>query len=313
MIEVAELTKRFGSTTAVDDLSFSVEPGVVTGFLGPNGAGKTTTMRMILGLDRPDSGRATIGGTPYRDLRYPMRTVGAVLDAKAVHPNRTARNHLRWLAAANDIPVRRVDEVLEFVGLADVAGRKAGGFSLGMAQRLGLAAALLGDPEVLLLDEPINGLDPEGIRWVRGLMQSLAADGRTVLVSSHLLSEMALSAEHLVVIGRGKLIAQTETQDFIAQHSTQTTVVRSPKLPELATALEAEGFGVDKHGEGSTQALHVPGQPPERVGEVAFKAGLPLSELSAQHASLEDAYLHTTVDAVQYQSEHPAQPANQEG
>ena len=246
MIEVANLTKRFGSTCAVDDLTFQVEPGAVTGFLGPNGAGKSTTMRMIVGLDHPTAGTATINGVPYARLARPLHTVGALLEARATHPNRSAANHLRWIAAAGGIQRSRVDEVLGLVGLSDVAGRRTGGFSLGMHQRLGLAAALLGDPEVLLLDEPVNGLDPEGIRWVRGLMQALAAEGRTVLVSSHLLSEMAQTAERLIVIGRGRLIADTTTHEFISGHSATTTLVRSPRLAELAAALETRGVEITR-------------------------------------------------------------------
>ncbi len=217
MITTHSLTKRYGGTTAVDNLTFEVQPGAVTGFLGPNGSGKSTTMRMIMGLDVPDSGSALIGGKPYSELAWPLREVGALLDAKAFHPARTARSHLRWLALTNDIPLRRVDEVLDQVGLTAVAGRRAGKFSLGMGQRLGIAAALLGDPGVLLFDEPVNGLDPEGIRWVRHFLRDLAAEGRTVLVSSHLISEMALTADRLVVIGRGRLIAETSVADFVAR------------------------------------------------------------------------------------------------
>ena len=232
MIEVKGLTKHYGPTKAVEDLTFSVKPGQVTGFLGPNGAGKSTTMRMILGLDRPTSGTATIQGQPYSELKNPLRTVGALLDAKWVHPNRSARAHLEWMAASNDIEKSRVDEVLRLVGLTDVANKKAGGFSLGMSQRLGLAGALLGDPQVLLFDEPVNGLDPEGILWIRRFMQRLASEGRTVLVSSHLLSEMAQTAEHLVVIGRGKLISDSTVQEFIDRSSESTVRVRSPQLDQ---------------------------------------------------------------------------------
>ncbi|NRQ40557.1 ATP-binding cassette domain-containing protein, partial [Nonomuraea sp. NN258] len=229
MIEAMGLTKRYGRAVAVDGLSFSVPPGRVTGFLGPNGAGKSTTMRMILGLDNPTAGHALVAGRRYRDLRHPLRTAGALLDAGWVHPNRSARAHLRWLARSNDIPARRADEVLEEVGLGAVADRRAGGFSLGMAQRLGIAGALLGDPEVLLFDEPVNGLDPEGVRWIRGLMRRLAAEGRTVLVSSHLLSEMALTAHDLIVIGRGRLISQGGAAEFVSRATETTVRVRTPE------------------------------------------------------------------------------------
>lgn len=241
MLSVENLTKDFGNVRAVDNLSFEVRPGVVTGFLGPNGAGKSTTMRMMLGLDRPTSGRATINGKPYRELDHPLRQVGALLDAKWVHPNRSARSHLRWLAASNGIPATRADEVLETVGLTQVARKRAGGFSLGMSQRLGLAGALLGDPHTLLFDEPVNGLDPEGIVWIRNFMKSLAAEGRTVLVSSHLLTEMALTAERLVVIGQGRLIADSSVSDFTA--SARTVVrVRTPQPEQLHSALVSAGL-----------------------------------------------------------------------
>ncbi|WP_084168402.1 ABC transporter ATP-binding protein [Corynebacterium atypicum] len=301
MIEVAHLTKRFGSTTAVEDLSFTVKPGVVTGFLGPNGAGKTTTMRMILGLDKPNEGRATINGVPYQKLRHPLHSVGALLEARAVHPNRSARNHLRWIATSNGIAAHRVDEVLELVGLADVAKRHAGGFSLGMSQRLGLAAALLGDPEVLLLDEPVNGLDPEGIRWVRGLIQALAAEGRTVLVSSHLLAEMAVTAERLVVIGRGRLIADTSTHAFIREHSALSTVVRSPQLEVVAAELNRHQLKVERTEDADGRPCVVVADcAPDEIGEIAFAASLPLAELSERRASLEEAFLKTTGHAVEY-------------
>ncbi len=233
MIEAVGLSKHYGKTVAVDDLSFTVQSGRVTGFLGPNGAGKSTTMRMILGLDTPSAGNVRIEGKHYRELHHPLRTVGALLDAKWVHPNRSARAHLRWLAKSNKLPAKRVDEVLETVGLTNVANRRAGGFSLGMSQRLGIAAALLGDPQVLLFDEPVNGLDPEGILWIRRFMHRLADEGRTVFVSSHLLSEMALTAQELVVIGRGRLIAQCSTEEFVAQATENTVVVRSPQLAVL--------------------------------------------------------------------------------
>ncbi|MDG3010052.1 ABC transporter ATP-binding protein [Rhodococcus sp. D2-41] len=302
MIEVRGLTKRYGPTLAVDDLSFQVRPGSVTGFLGPNGAGKSTTMRMILGLDRPTAGTALIAGKPYRDLDHPLRTVGALLDAKWVHPNRSARSHLRWMAASNGIPDSRVDEVLALVGLTEVAGKKAGGFSLGMSQRLGLAGALLGDPQVLLFDEPVNGLDPEGIVWIRKFMQRLAAEGRTVLVSSHLLSEMALTAEHLVVIGRGRLIADTSVREFVDRASESVVRVRSPQLEALRSLLTAQGLTVREEG-GTTHdkpSLTVLDSTTEAIGELAAQSGIVLHELAGQTGSLEDAFMKLTGDQVQY-------------
>jgi ABC-2 type transport system ATP-binding protein len=294
VIEVSGLTKRFGGTTAVDDLSFGVRSGAVTGFLGPNGAGKSTTMRMILGLDRPTAGSARVAGRRYAELREPLRTVGALLDAKWVHPNRSARSHLRWLAATNRLPVSRVDDVLDLVGLTAVAGKRAGTFSLGMSQRLGIAAALLGDPEVLLFDEPVNGLDPEGIRWIRGLMQRLAGEGRTVLVSSHLLSEMALTATELVVIGRGRLVAEGPTQDFI--DGSAEVLVRGPRRDALAVALRAAGFAVTEE----SAVLVVAGADTERVGEAVGAAGLVLHELSLRRGSLEEAFMEITKQDVEY-------------
>ncbi|MGE0215488.1 ABC transporter ATP-binding protein [Mycolicibacterium sp.] len=298
MIELAALTKHYGATRAVDGLTATIEPGVVTGFLGPNGAGKTTTMRMILGLDRPTSGTATVDGSPYRQLREPLRTVGALLDARQVHPNRSVRNHLRWIAATNRIPARRVDEVLAMVGLTSVAGARAGTLSLGMSQRLGIAAALIGDPPVLLFDEPVNGLDPEGIHWVRTLMRSLAAEGRTVFVSSHLLSEMANTADHLVVIGRGRLIAATTVAEFVARSGSATVRVRSPQLDTLRGVLTAAGLAV--HADGA--ALTVPDATCEAVGELAARHGITLHELTAQQVSLEQAYLSSTDDATEYRA-----------
>lgn len=290
MIELNGLTKVFGRTPAVDGLTCTIEPGVVTGFLGPNGAGKSTTMRMIVGLDRPSAGTVNVGGRPYREHKYPLRTVGALLDARQVHPNRTARSHLRWIAASNRLPAARVDDVLGVVGLNDVAGKQAGSFSLGMLQRLGIAAALLGDPPILLFDEPVNGLDPEGIRWIRTLMRGLAAEGRTVFVSSHLLAEMANTADRLVVIGKGRLIAATTMADFV-----QTTVrVRSPQLERLAALLP------DARRDGD--ALLVNGIGTEQVGELAAANGIVLHELTAQGASLEDAYLNLTDESVQYRA-----------
>ncbi|HJG45770.1 ABC transporter ATP-binding protein [Corynebacterium variabile] len=303
MIEVQSLTKRYGPATAVEDLSFTVESGIVTGFLGPNGAGKSTTMRMITGLDEPTSGSATIDGKFYRDLDKPLTRVGTLLDAKWVHPNRSAANHLKWLAAANGIPRKRVGEVLDLVGLSDVAGRKAGKFSLGMGQRLGLAAALLGDPDTLILDEPVNGLDPEGIRWVRDFVRSLAAEGRTVLISSHLLSEMSLTADRLVVIGRGRLVADTTTHDFIRNSSESSTVVRSEHLDELQKALGDEGIEVERStDEDEREILVAHGTSPDDIGRIAFSYGLMLLELSERRASLEDAFMQMTGHAVDYQT-----------
>ena len=304
IIELSGLTKTFGRIRAVDDVSCTIEPGVVTGFLGPNGAGKTTTMRMILGLDRPTSGTATIGGHVYRELDEPLRTVGALLDAKQVHPNRSARDHLRWLAATNRIPVTRVDEVLDIVGLASAADRNAGTLSLGMSQRLGIAAALLGDPPVLLFDEPVNGLDPEGIRWVRTLMRTLAADGRTVFVSSHLLAEMSSTADRLVVIGRGRLIASTTVADFVSHSGVDAVRVRSPQLDTLSRLLVEAGIEVTAETDGS--GVSVRGAAIEVIGEVAARNGIVLHELSVRHASLEDAYMRLTEADVEYRSGGPS-------
>lgn len=299
MIELRGLTKHYGQTVAVSDLSFSVRPGQVTGFLGPNGAGKSTTMRMILGLDAPTSGTALIDGKPYSELERPLTAVGALLDAKWVHPNRSARAHLRWMAASNDIPASRVEEVLRLVGLAEVADKKAGGFSLGMSQRLGLAGALLGDPKVLLFDEPVNGLDPEGILWIRRFMQRLAAEGRTVLVSSHLLSEMAQTADHLVVIGRGRLISDTTTKDFIERASESSVRVRSPQLDQLRSLLTSNGMTVKEDG-ADGPALVVANVTSDAVGKLAGANDITLYELSPQRASLEEAFMRMTGGAVQY-------------
>ncbi|MCP9962228.1 ABC transporter ATP-binding protein [Streptomyces somaliensis] len=304
MIEAVRLTKRYGAKTAVDDLSFRVRPGVVTGFLGPNGSGKSTTMRMILGLDRPTSGHVTIGGHPFRELPNAPRQVGALLDARAVHGGRAARTHLLALAQLAGIPARRVDEVLDVVGLRDVARRRSSGFSLGMGQRLGIAAALLGDPQVLLFDEPVNGLDPEGILWVRNLMRSLAAEGRTVFVSSHLMSEMALTADHLVVIGRGRLLADMSVRDFIAANSAGFARVRTPATePEqrerLVAALTGSGGFVLSEPDG---ALRVTGLPLPRISDLAHGAGVRLWELSPHQASLEEAYMRLTQPVVDHRS-----------
>ncbi|CAM3148164.1 ABC transporter ATP-binding protein [Tsukamurella hominis] len=305
MIEVAGLTKTYGAVQAVNDLSFAVRPGRVTGFLGPNGAGKSTTMRCILGLDRPTAGRATIGGSEYGAIDRPLTKVGALLDAKWVHPNRTARDHLRWLAVASGIPVGRADECLAAVGLTDAARKKAGGFSLGMAQRLGIAGALLGDPGVLLFDEPVNGLDPEGIVWVRTFMKSLAAQGRTVFVSSHLLAEMALTADDVVIVGRGHLVWNGTMADFIAQNSEHTVRVRSPRDRELAQALTSRGLAVDAAAEaapggGGRIVLTVRGATSDAVGEIAAAEGLPLAELAPQSSSLEQVFMRLTGGAVEY-------------
>jgi ABC-2 type transport system ATP-binding protein len=300
MIEVEGLTKRYGDTLAVDDLSFDVKPGQITGFLGPNGSGKSTTMRMIMGLDHPDAGEARINGRVYQGLEWPLREVGALLEAKAIHPGRSAFNHLWALAQTNDIPRARVDEVLEIVGLTSVARKRVGTFSLGMGQRLGIAGALLGDPSVLLFDEPINGLDPEGIRWVRNLLKGLGREGRTVFVSSHLMSEMALTADHLVVIGRGRLISQMPVADFISQSSQQFVRVRTVQPVELESALRSAGATVAHEDEGS---LAVSGLSAQEIGDIAFDLRLPVHELSPQLASLEEAFMELTHDSVDYRGE----------
>jgi len=305
MIEVDQLTKRFGPVTAVDGLSFAIRPGRVTGFLGPNGAGKSTTMRLILGLDHPNTGTAMIGGKRYRDLVEPLRVVGALLEAKTAHPGRSARNHLLVLAQTQGLPRTRVEEVLELVGLREVAGKRVGGFSLGMGQRLGLAAALLGDPRVLVLDEPVNGLDPEGIVWVRNLLKHLAAQGRTVFVSSHLMSEMALTAQHLIVIGRGRLVADCPTEEFLARSSQRSVLVKSPDAARLTQLLTAEGGLVTAD---NNQALTVAGLPAPRIGELAARDGLVLHELTPQLASLEEAFMELTRDRVDYEA-RTGQPA----
>jgi ABC-2 type transport system ATP-binding protein len=308
MIEVRDLTKRFGDKVAVDHLSFTVEPGRVTGFLGPNGAGKSTTMRLILGLDHPNGGSATINGVPYARLPRPLTTVGALLEARSVHTGRSARNHLLFLAQTQGLPASRVDSVLELVGLRDVAGKRAGGFSLGMGQRLGVAAAMLGDPQVLLLDEPVNGLDPEGVLWIRNLMKHLATEGRTILVSSHLMNEMAVTADHLIVIGRGRLLAAEATEDVIARGSGQSVRVRTPDPDRLTGLITAEGGSAvpAANGNGSGQAagtaavLTVTGLPAARIGELAASAGVVLHELTPQLATLEDAFLELTADSLEY-------------
>jgi ABC-2 type transport system ATP-binding protein len=302
MIEARGLTKRYGDTLAVDDLSFSVEPGKITGFLGPNGAGKTTTMRLILGLDRPANGSVTVNGRSFGHLAWPMREVGALLDAKAVHGGRSAYNHLLCLAQTNSLPARRVDEVLALVGLTEVAKKRSKGFSLGMGQRLGIAAALLGDPAILMFDEPVNGLDPEGILWIRNLMKALAAEGRTVFVSSHLMSEMENTADHLIVIGRGKLIADCTVAEFIAANSRQTVRVRTPQPDELAKLAASAGGTVRDDGEG---VMIIQGLVAEQLGDLAFDNGIRLHELAPAHASLEQAFMELTASSVQFHAGVP--------
>jgi ABC-2 type transport system ATP-binding protein len=328
MIEARDLTKSYGGKVAVDHLSFTVQPGRVTGFLGPNGAGKSTTMRLILGLDRPESGTATINGKPYAGLASPLRTVGALLEAKSVHSGRSARNHLLFLAQSQGLPKTRVDEVLDLVGLREVAGGRAGTFSLGMSQRLGIAAAMLGDPRVLLLDEPVNGLDPEGVLWIRNLMKFLAGQGRTILVSSHLMNEMAVTAEHLIVIGRGRLIADSATADVIARSSEQSVRVRTPDAARLTALIETAGGAVSRQADsaapgpagsaadlapgaadparGAPETLLVTGIAAPRIGELAASASVVLHELSPQLASLEEAFMELTADSVEYGEHRPA-------
>jgi len=307
MIEARGLTKRYGPTLAVDGLDFDVLPGRVTGFLGPNGAGKSTTLRMVIGLDTPTAGTVTVDGRPYADHHRPLFDVGAMLEARAIHPGRSAYNHLRFLAESNGIGLRRVDEVLEVVGLTSVARKRAGTFSLGMGQRLGIAAALLGDPGVLIFDEPVNGLDPEGIVWIRNLMRSLAGEGRTVFVSSHLMSEMALTADHLIVVGRGRLIAESSVEDFIERSSHNYVRVRSPQRDQLSLLLTAEGAATELQDDG---ALAVTGAGEEAIGDLAAAHGLTLHELSPQYASLEDAFMELTHDSVDYHGSDTAHHPN---
>jgi ABC-2 type transport system ATP-binding protein len=299
MIEAHGLSKRYGDKLAVDGLSFTVRPGVVTGFLGPNGAGKSTTMRLILGLDAPTGGSVTVNGRPYRDHAAPLREVGALLDARSVHPGRSAYHHLLALAQTNGIRRSRVDEVVDAVGLGGAARRRAGRFSLGMGQRLGIAAALLGDPRTVILDEPVNGLDTEGIRWIRSLLRRLAAEGRTVFVSSHLMSEMAMTAQHLIVIGRGRLIADTGMEEFIAGAAPSVVRVRTTDPEALAARLRGPEVTVSPDGDG---ALAVAGLSTDEVGRVAGAAGITLLELTAQEASLEDAFMTATRDAVEFRA-----------
>ncbi|MFD9208222.1 ABC transporter ATP-binding protein [Streptomyces sioyaensis] len=297
MIELEGLTKHYGDKVAVDDLTLTVRPGIVTGFLGPNGAGKSTTMRMMLDLDNPTAGTVRIDGKHYRELQDPLTYIGALLEAKSVHGGRSAANHLLCLAQSNGIPRSRVSEVLDTVGLSAVAKKRSKGFSLGMSQRLGIAAALLGDPQVLLFDEPVNGLDPEGIHWIRNLMKNLAAQGRTVFVSSHLMSEMALTAEHLIVIGQGRLMADTSMREFIQQNSRSYVRVRSPEREKLLDLLHSEGIDAVAAANGS---LEVDGVPADRLGELAAAHQLVLHELSPQQASLEEAFMQLTADSVEY-------------
>jgi ABC-2 type transport system ATP-binding protein len=306
VIEVRGLTKRYGDKTAVDGLTFTVRPGVVTGFLGPNGAGKSTTMRMVLGLDRPTAGTATVAGRGYAELPAPLHEVGALLEARAVHTSRSAYNHLRALAATHGIARRRVDEVVDLVGLGEVARKRAGSFSLGMGQRLGIASALLGDPPTVILDEPVNGLDPEGIRWVRDLLKGLAAEGRTVFVSSHLMSEMALTAEHVIVVGRGRLIADTSVEELIRGASVSTVLVRSPEAQRLRSALAGPDVTVSSDESG---LLEVTGLDAAHIGDVARGLGIAVHELTPQRASLEEAFMTMTRDDVEYHAHLATTPA----
>ena len=311
MIEARGLTKRFGDKLAVDQLSFTVEPGRITGFLGPNGAGKTTTMRLILGLDHPTGGSVTVNGREFPRSASPMREVGALLDAKAMHGGRSAHHHLLCLAQTNGLPRRRVGEVLDLVGLTEVAGKRSKGFSLGMGQRLGIAAALLGDPAILMFDEPVNGLDPEGIMWIRTLMKQLAGEGRTVFVSSHLMSEMGNTADHLIVIGRGRLIADCSVAEFIERNSVQAVRVRTPQPDALVAAVRRAGGRVAAAGE----AIVIHGLPSDKVGDLAYENGIRLHELAVAQASLEEAYMEQTAASVEFRAggEPAAEPAEERG
>ncbi len=307
MIEAQGLTKRYGDTVAVDGVTFAVRPGAVTGFLGPNGAGKSTTMRMIVGLDRPTSGTVTVNGKPYAEHRAPLAEVGVLLDARAVHTGRSAYHHLRAMAATHGISKRRVNEVIELTGLQAVASKRVGGFSLGMGQRLGIAAALLGDPRTLILDEPVNGLDPEGVKWVRSMVRQLAKEGRTVFISSHLMSEMAQTADELLVIGRGRIIAAGPVQDIIDTVKDAAVMIRSPRPDELVDALTRHGGLVEPAGDGAFQVRNLTSA---EIGDLAAGHGIPLHELTPVHASLEDAYLSLTRDAVEYRTSERKQEAN---
>ncbi len=313
MIEAHELAKRFGDKTAVDGITFTVQPGKVTGFLGPNGAGKSTTMRMIVGLDNPSAGTVTVNGKPYARHRAPLHEVGALLEAKAVHPKRTAYNHLRAMAATEGIAVSRVNEVIELTGLGSAARKRVGGYSLGMGQRLGIAAALLGDPQTLILDEPVNGLDPEGVKWVRYLVRGLAAEGRTVFISSHLMSEMAVTADHLIVIGRGRILADAPIDQVIAGSKQERTRVRTDDPAALAAAVGAAGVEVRR---GAADQLEITGPTARSIAETAFSRGILITELTPQQVSLEDAYMELTGGEVEYQSRNinpssPFQPAEE--
>jgi ABC-2 type transport system ATP-binding protein len=300
VIEVRNLTKRYGDRLAVQDLTFTVEPGVVTGFLGPNGSGKSTTMRLVLGLDAPTSGTALVGGRRYAEIPDPLREIGAMLEARAIHPGRSARNHLRAMAATHAIPDARVEEVIDLVGLAEVAAKRVGTFSLGMGQRLGIASSLLGDPKTVVLDEPVNGLDPEGIRWVRDLLRRLADEGKTVFLSSHMMSEMALIAERLVVIGRGRMIANTSVEDFVSRASAAAPVlVKTPRRADLLQALSRMGYEAETQG---ADSLLVQGAPAAAVGELAATLSIPLHALTPQQVSLEDAFMQLTRSAVEYRT-----------
>ncbi|MFV0254272.1 MAG: ABC transporter ATP-binding protein [Beutenbergiaceae bacterium] len=308
MIEAVHLSKRYGAKTAVDDVSFAVEPGRVTGFLGPNGAGKSTTMRMIVGLDRPTRGEVRVNGKRYAEHKAPLREVGALLEAKAVHTGSSARNHLRGLAATHGIGRKRVEEVIDMTGLADVANKRVGGFSLGMGQRLGIAAAMVGDPATLILDEPVNGLDPEGVKWVRNMVRYLADEGRTVFLSSHLMSEMAITADQLIVIGRGRIVRTGTVADIVASRGTGSVHVRSPQTAVLATVLQSQGATVTRIED---QLLEVTGSTAAEIGDTAAARGIALHELTPVNGSLEEAFMALTADEVEYQSESP-QHTNQE-
>ena len=299
MIETHGLVKRFGGKTAVDGITFTVQPGRVTGFLGPNGAGKSTTMRLVLGLDRPTAGSATVNGRPYAEHRAPLHEAGALLEARAVHPKRTAWHHLRSLAATHGIPNRRIQDVIDLAGLGPVAGKRIAGFSLGMSQRLGIAVALLGDPQTLIFDEPVNGLDPEGVQWVRHLARSLAAEGRTVFISSHLMSEMAVTADHLIVIGRGRILADAPMEEVIAGSSRERVLVRTDDAAGLAAALGAAGAEVLRPGQDRLEVLDLP---PRSIAEAALARGILVTELTPQRVTLEDAYMELTRGEVEYQS-----------
>jgi ABC-2 type transport system ATP-binding protein len=309
MIEAQNLTKRYGEQTAVSDLTFTVKPGIVTGFLGPNGSGKSTTMRLILGLDAPSGGEVKVNGRRYADFPAPLHEVGALLEARSVHTGRSAYNHLLAQAQTHGIPRSRVEELIDMVGLESVAKKRAGQFSLGMGQRLGIATALLGDPEVVMLDEPVNGLDPDGIRWIRDLMKSLAAEGRTVFLSSHLMSEMALTADHLIVIGRGRLIADVSIDEFIRRHSRHIVVVRSPQATELAELIAAPNVSIKAVDRG---ALEVEGLTAEQIGTEAAAHDIVLFELAPQQASLEDAFIDLTRDELEFHA-NPSAPDDHEG